>query len=148
LHGAHFLLLFTVQNLNPRWSKGRGDYYWFGIALYDSRRKVTSLSVMQDKSSPQKKGTEKLIYNVGIAPFTSAVVADGQWVTVQGDLLPHMRAGLQEAWKRGYLAGSQEMSDYRIGSANLGWEVPGLNDVAIAVKDLRAVATLKSPPAP
>ena len=85
--------------------------------------------------------------DVGIAPFTSAVVADGQWVTVQGDLLPHMRAGLQEAWKRGYLAGSHEMSDYRIGERHSGLGSHGLNDVAIAVKDLRVAATLKGPPA-
>ena len=36
MHTGHFLFFFTVQNLN--WdSKGYGDYYWFGIALYDSR---------------------------------------------------------------------------------------------------------------
>jgi hypothetical protein len=147
VHAAHFLLFFTVQNLNRR-SKGYGDYYWFNIALYDSRSKLTSLFVMQDKSSPQKKGTEKLMYDVGIAPFTSAIVADGNWVTVQGDLLPHICAGLQEAWKRGYLPDSHDMSDYRIGEAILGWEVPGLNDVAISVKDLRVAATLKAPPGP
>jgi hypothetical protein len=142
LHAAHFLLFFTVQNLNPQ-SKGYGDYYWFNVALYDSRYKVTSLLVMQDKGSPQKTGTEKLMYDVGIAPFTSAVVADGHWVTVQGDLLAHLHAGLQEAWKRGYLADSHAASDYRIGLVCLGWEVTGLNDVAIAVKDLHVVATLR-----
>lgn len=142
LHAAQFLFFLTIQNLNRR-SRGYGDYYWFGIALYDDRESVTSLHAMRDAGSPRKKGTDKLIYNVGIKPFTSEVVASGQWVTVKGDLLPHIVAGLREAWKRGYLPASQDMADYRVSSGLVGWEVPGLNDAAIAIKGLRATATLK-----
>lgn len=58
-----------------------------------------------------------------------------------GDLLPHIVSGLREAWKQGYLSASQKLADYRIGGLVLGWEVTGLNDVAIAVRDLRATAT-------
>lgn len=142
LHAAQFVFYFTVQNLQ-RASKGYGDYYWFGVTLYDSRRDVTRLQALQDKGSPKKKGTDKLIYNVGIAPFTSEVVARGQWVTVQGDLLPHLLAGLHEAWNRGFLPDSRDLDDYRIGEMNFGWEVTGLNDAAVAVKDLRATAVLR-----
>jgi len=144
LHAAQFLLLFTVQNLN-RQSPGYGDYYWLSIPLYDDREPVTALHAMQDKGSPKKKATDKLIYSIGVKPFTDAVVGSGQWVTVGGDLLPHMIAGLQEAWKRGFLPASQDLADYRLGSVILGWEVPGLNDVAIAVKDLHANAVLANP---
>lgn len=142
VHAAQFIFMFTIQNLN-RQSKGYGDYYWFNVCLFDSRKKLTALFAMQDKSSAEKKGTEKLIYDIGIAPFTSAVVADGQWVNVRGDLLPHIRQGLQEAWKRGFLPVSQNEADYRIASLVMGWEIPGLNDAAFAVKNLRATATLK-----
>lgn len=145
VHAAQFILFFTIQNLN-RQSEGHGDYYWFGIALYDDREPLTHLHAMQDKGSAKKKGTDKLIYNIGIEPFTSDVVADGRWVTVRGDILPHILAGLQEAWKRGYLPASQNLSDYRIGSLVLGWEIPGLNDAAIAIKDLHATATVSHPP--
>jgi len=144
-HASQFLFFFTIQNLN-RESKGCGDYYWFGISLYDDREPVTAPHAMKDKGSPKKKGTEKLIYNIGIKPFTSEVVADGKWVAVRGDIYPHIVAGLREAWKQGYLPASQDLADYRIGSLVLGWEVPGLNDVAIAVKDLRATATTVSKP--
>lgn len=144
VHAAQFILFFTIQNLN-RQSEGHGDYYWFGIALYDDREPVTFLHAMQDKGSPKKKGTDKLIYNVGVKPFTSEVVADGRWVNVRGDILPHILAGLREAWKRGYLPASQNLSDYRIGSLVMGWEIPGLNDAAVAFKDLRATATVSSP---
>lgn len=147
IHAAQFVLFFTVQNLNRR-SPGFGDYYWFGILLYDNRKPVTALFAMQDKGSPLKKGTGKLIYDIGIAPFTQAVVGQGEWVTVKGDLLPHMIAGLHDAWKRGFLPAPHELADYRIGSVVMGWEVTGLNDVSVAIKNLRAVATLKpGPPA-
>ena len=142
-HAAQFLFFFTIQNLNHQ-SPGFGDYYWFGIALYDDRQPVTSLRAMQDKGSAKKKGTDKLIYNVGIKPFTSEVVADGKWVNVHGDILPHIVAGLHEAWKQGFLPASQNLDDYRISNLVLGWEIPGLNDAAIAVKDLRATATVAS----
>lgn len=140
-HAAQFIFFFTIQNLN-RASKGFGDYFWFGIVLYDDRESVTAPHAMRDKGSPKKKGTDKLIYNIGVKPFTSEVVAAGEWVDIRGDLLPHILAGLREAWKQGYLPASQSLDDYRIGSLVLGWEVPGLNDVAIAVKNLRATATL------
>ncbi len=147
-HAAQFLFFLTIQNLN-RQSKGYGDYYWFGISLYDDRYPVTSLHAMQDKGSPQKRGTDKLIFDVGVQPFTTRVVAAGNWVTVQGDILPHIVAGLREAWRQGYLPASQEFGDYRIGALVLGWEITGLNDVSLAVKNLRTRAILaagKSPP--
>ena len=143
VHAAQFTLFLTVQNLN-RQSKGFGDYYWFGVALYDNRHKVTKLFVMQDKGQARKKGTEKLIYDVGIAAFTSAVVAKGNWVAIRGDVLPHLRAGLAECWKRGFLPDSKDPADYRIGGLVLGWEIPGLNDAAAAVKNLSLRATAKA----
>jgi len=141
-HAAQYVCFFTIQNLN-RQSTGFGDYYWFGITFYDDREPVTKLHAMLDKGSEKKKGTDKLIYNIGIKPFTDKIIADGEWVSIEGDILPHIIAGLQECWRRGYLPDSQDLSDYRLGSFVLGWEVTGLNDVAIAVKGLRAEAVIK-----
>jgi hypothetical protein len=142
LHAAQFQIFFTVQNLNPN-SKGFGDYYWFGVGFYDDRKTITSLSAMKDMSSPKKKGTNKFIYNVGIKPFTEAVVGSGEWVSVHGDLYPHIIAGLHECWENGYLGDSKDLDDYRLGSLNIGWEVTGLNDVAMAVKGLRTEGILR-----
>lgn len=143
LHAAQFQLFLTVQNLNQR-SKGFNDYYWFGVSLYDSRHDVTQLFAMQDKSQARKKGTEKFIYDVGVAPFTSEVVAKGNWVTVRGDVLPHIDAGLKECWKRGFLSDSKDRADYRVSGIFIGWEIPGLNDAAVAVKNLSLIATPKA----
>jgi len=141
-HAAQYVFFFTVQNLNHT-SKGFGDYYWFGVALYDDRATVTALHAMRDASSLKKNGTGKFIYDIGIKPFTDEVVAGGTWVSVTGDLLPHIIAGLKECWRRGFLPDSQSLADYRIGGCAIGWEVTGLNDVAIAIKGLKAEAVLK-----
>jgi len=143
IHAAQFLFFLTVQNLN-RDSKGYGSYYWFGISLYDSRQPVTSLFFMQDKGSALKKGTDAFIYNVGIAPFTKKIVANGDWVSIHNDILPYIRAGLQEAWKQGFLTTSTNLADYRFGGMVLGWEITGLDDVAAEVKNLEASAILKA----
>ena len=142
VHTAHYLFFLTVQNLNRK-SKGYGDYFWFGIALYDDRQAVTSLYAMQDRGSAKKKGTDKFIYDIGVQPFTDKIVGAGEWVQIEGDLLPHVLAGLQECWRLGYLADSHDVNDYRFGTCVVGWEVTGLNDCALAVQDLRATATLK-----
>jgi len=129
LHASQFVHFLTIQNLNQS-SSGFGDFYWFGTQIYDDRVAVTSLEVKGDP------GTGKMIYNTGIAPYTSEVVADGNWVNVSGDLLPRIKAGLQEAWNRGFLLDSQDMSDYYIGASNLGWEIPGLNYASMQIRNL------------
>lgn len=145
IHAAQFLFFLTIQNLN-RASAGFGDYYWFGVTLYDDREPVTQLHAKLDAGSPLKKGTDKFIYNPGLKPFTDKVVGAGEWVDVRGDLLPHVRAGLREAWGRGHLSASTNEADYRIGGVMMGWEVTGLNDVAMAVRGLSLRAEAGSDP--
>jgi hypothetical protein len=142
VHAAQYTLFFTLQNLNPR-SKGYGDYVWFGLTVYDNRERIPQLHAMQDRSSPLKKGTEKYIYTLGPGPFANGVIGDGKWVTLQGDLLPYMLQGMQECWKHGYLSRSTDLADYRIGGLCMGWEITGLDDAAMALRGLRATATLK-----
>jgi hypothetical protein len=136
LHAAQFLLYFTVQNLrlpkdtNPDY----GNYLWFGLRFYDDREPLPGLSVNHDE------GTGKLIYNIGIAPFTDEGMTAGEWKRIRGDLLPHIKAGLQEAWRQGYLTNSFDYADYKIGGMNMGWEVPGLSDVSMQVCDFSVQA--------
>jgi hypothetical protein len=50
---------------------------------------------------------------------------------------------LEECWKRGYLSDSKDPSDYYISAIVIGWEIPGLNDAAIAMKKMSLDATFK-----
>ena len=47
-----------------------------------------------------------------------------------------MLDGLGTAWGRGFLKDSRDLADYRIGGMNMGWEVPGLFDVEVQVRNL------------
>ncbi len=136
LHAAQFLLYFTIQNLRlPRTENpDYGNYLWFGMRFYDDRETLPGLSVNHDE------GTGRLIYNIGIDPFTDEGMQVGEWKRVTGDLLPHIKLGLQEAWSRGYLTNSFDLADYKIGGMNMGWEVPGLSDVAMQVRDFSVQA--------
>ena len=128
LHCAHFLIYFTVQNLNKD-SSGYGDYMWFGLALYDDRTPLPGLSVMQDN------GTGKLMYNIGIEPFCTNGLVLGQWKEISGDILSYVKDGLDAAWELGFLTNSTNYADYKIGGMNMGWEVPGLSCVTMQVNN-------------
>ena len=44
------------------------------------------------------------------------------------------------AWARGFLSGSTNIADYAIGGMNMGWELPGLFEVAMETRKLSFVA--------
>ncbi|RKX45478.1 MAG: hypothetical protein DRP64_04660, partial [Verrucomicrobia bacterium] len=128
LHAAQFLLYFTVQNLNPS-SSGYGDYLWFGLRFYDDRDPLPDPYVAGDG------GTGKLIYNIGASPYWSTGMQTGVWKRATVNILPDIEDALQEAWNRGYLTGSSDIADYKIGGMNMGWEVPGLSDAAMQIRN-------------
>jgi hypothetical protein len=134
IHAAQVTVFISVQNRNPA-SSGFGDYYHFGIPVFDNREPMPAGLVAGDP------GTGKLMYCPGAAAWSSASTHGGQWVTFQGDLLPALLKGLQAAWERGFLKDSRDLADYRPAGLCVGWEVPGVFDVAVQIRglSLRAV---------
>ncbi|MCX6887778.1 MAG: hypothetical protein NTX27_22390, partial [Verrucomicrobia bacterium] len=59
-----------------------------------------------------------------------------EWITIDKDLRPLFLEALQTAWQRGFLNESHDLADYGLTGMNMGWEVPGLFDVAVQVRDL------------
>lgn len=129
LHTAHYLIHFTVQNLN-RASDGFGDFLWFGIPVYDDRHIVPKRHVAGDVASG------KLIYTPSGDAFTSGSLHGGEWVSFDADLLPMMREGIEEGWRRDFLKGSREMNDYRLGGMNIGWEVTAIRRASLTIRNL------------
>ena len=142
-HTAQFLLYITIQNRN-RSSAGFGDYYWFGVSMYDARHRHTPPHKTADKSSEHKLGTGKFIFNPAGKRYTTKSAHDREWITIQRNLLPLMKEGLEDAWKKGFLDDSQNLSDYHLGGLNIGWEVTGTWDVAMQVKNLSLQAQKKT----
>ena len=143
-HTAQFVFYITVQNRN-RQSAGFGDYYWFGVPLYDARYRLPRAHRAVDKGSDRKPATGKFIFNPGGEQYTTQSAHDGEWVTITKDLLPLMKEGLQNAWQRGYLPDSHDAADYRLMAMNFGWEVTGPINVEMQVADLQLDALLARP---
>ncbi len=136
IHAAQYQWFVTVQNLRVD-SSGYGDYYWFGIQIFDDRNSVPPASSHVDL------GTSKLIYAPGGDAYASESTHGGRSVTFEGDLLPEVLVGLERAWAQGLLGGSQDLADYRLGGMNIGWEVPGVFDAAVELWDLELMAAPK-----
>lgn len=142
-HTAQFVFYITVQNRN-RQSPGFGDYYWFGVPMYDTRYPIPKAHKAMDVGSDRKPATGKFIFNPGGDKYTSQSAHDRQWVTIERDLLPLVREGLETAWQRGYLKDSHNPADYRLGGMNTGWEVTGPIDVEMQFRGLWLDAVMKT----
>jgi hypothetical protein len=142
-HTAQFQLYLTIRNGN-RASKGYLDYLWFGVPMYDARTPLPQRFTAPDKGSALKQGTGKYIFTPGGAPFSNKPAQDGEWISINHDLLPLMHESLNTAWSAGYLQDSRRLEDYQLGGVNIGWEVTGPLDVAMQVRGLGLVAVVAS----
>lgn len=138
-HTAQLVFYLTIQNRNRR-SPGFGDYYWFGIPLFDARYRIPVPHLAKDVGSDRKPATGKFIFNPGAARYTDRSAHDGDWITLDCDLLPLMHEGLEAAWDRGYLQGSRDPADYAPGGMNMGWEVTGCLRAAAELADFDLTA--------
>jgi hypothetical protein len=137
LHAAQFQMFLMIQNRN-RASSGYGKLVWFGIPLYDDRSRFPKEHKQQDTG-----GTAMFIFTAGGEVFSDRSAHDRQWITVDKDLRPLFLEALETAWKRGFLRESRTLADYCITGMNLGWEVPGLFDVEMQVRDLSLQVELR-----
>jgi hypothetical protein len=61
-------------------------------------------------------------------------------VTFAADLVPIIGDALRAAWDRGFLLGSRDLADYRLGGITVGWEVPGTFAAAVQIRNLSLAA--------
>ena len=130
LHAAQFQMFLMLQNRN-RESPGFSKLVWFGIPLYDDRSRFPKEHQAQDTG-----GTAMFIFTPGGEVFADRSAHDREWIRVDKELRPLFLEALETAWQRDFLLESRDLADYRITGMNLGWEVPGLFDVEMRVRDL------------
>lgn len=131
LHAAQFQIVLALNNTRHG-SAGFGDFLWFVVPVYDDRYAVPPPYVAQDFAVTQGK----LIYNPGGEAIGLRPLRPGQWQGLDLELRPWLERALRAAWDKGYLPHSREEADYRLAHLNYGWEVPGLNRVAMEVRGL------------
>lgn len=132
LHTAQFPMTLIVQNRNKH-SKGFGDFIWFCVSLYDERKPFSDLYAAKDTADP----SAKMIYSPPSKTFSQQTLHDGKWATFShANLYPLFCEAIGLARKRGYLKESPDVGDFAISSVNIGWEVTGINNVAIQIRNL------------
>ncbi len=130
LHAAQFQMFLMLQN-RSRESPGFGQLVWFGIPLYDDRSRFPKEHQAQDTG-----GTAMFIFTPGGEVFSDRSAHDREWIRVNRELRPLFLDALATAWRRGFLRESRNLADYSVTGMNLGWEVPGLFDVEMQVRNL------------
>lgn len=80
-------------------------------------------------------GTKMLIYFVPTSHLTDGNTQDGGWVRLRGDILPFARRSVEVAFEKGILK-SNDLSDYKIGGVNVGYELTGLNVSTVQFRNL------------
>lgn len=126
-----FPINFTVQNLNTK-SSGYGQFVWLQINPYDDRREVPVSKKDQEMTDV---GTGMSIYFVPTASLTRGNTHSGEWVNLHGDILPYAQRSVEVAFRKGILK-SNDLSDYKIGGVNIGYELTGLNITTMEFKNL------------
>jgi len=132
LHTAQFLLTFVVQNRNEN-SPGFGDFIWFNVCMYDERSRFCNLYASKDTADP----SAKMIYAPPGKTFSQQTLHDGKWVTFSHkNLCPLFREGINAARNKGFLKESSDPDDFAISSVILGWEITGINDASMRIRNL------------
>lgn len=140
LHTAQFPMTIIVQNCNKQ-SKGFGDFIWFCVALYDERNPFSDLYAAKDTADP----SAKMIYAPPSKTFSQQTLHDGNWATFSHtNLCPLFCEAITLARNRGYLKESPDDGDFAISGVNIGWEVTGINNVAIQIRNLEIKAVHSS----
>jgi len=137
-HAAQYFVYFTVANRNPK-AAGYGECFWFGIPIYDNRHRVVPAYEAQDFGE-----TKLFIFTPASDRSAGRSTHDGEWVTFEQNLLPLMRQGLEHARDKGLIKGSHDLADYRPLGIFIGWEIPGMFDVDLQIRNLSLKAMPKS----
>jgi hypothetical protein len=142
LHAAQHFVYLTIANRNPK-AAGYGECFWFGIPVYDDRHRVVPAYEAQDFGE-----TRLFIFTPASDTFARRSTHAQEWVALERDLLPLMRQGLEHARTKGFIRGSQEPADYRPLGIFIGWEVPGIFDVDLQIRNLslKALSLPRSSP--
>lgn len=139
LHTAQFTHFFTIQNRNEN-SLHFGDFFWFGLPLYDYRYKNIKEYAAEDLGKDD--ASKKFIFSVAGEELFHGSLHDYQWISIDKDILPLVKKAFFVAQERGYMQGTN-FEEVCITSMNIGWEVPGTFDCGIIFETPKLKAYLK-----
>ena len=133
-HAAQYQAFFYLQDRN-RESEGYGEMIWFGIPVYDNRKRKTDRYEAKDFA-----GSGMFICTLAHEYLCADSAHDGNWITLEADLLPEMLKAYSIARQKGFMQKTNSLEDIYLTGMNMGWEVPGLLDVSLQVRRLSLLA--------
>lgn len=138
LHTAHTPLYFIVRNDNKQ-SVDFGQKFWLGIHSFDYRYP----ELKHENELRKDKGTSSYMYNVPPHEFWGNVnFNDLKWHKGTADLLPHIKEAI-EIMKKNDIFNNSSLDDLKITGMNFGWEVPGIFNGSVRIKNLSLTAVNK-----
>lgn len=138
LHAAQFQWFITLTDTNPD-SVSYGQSMWFGFSMFDTRAIGGTPSGFASYDGGKEDSTGLFIYMLSLQSVTSqtgsvnaptSVV--GKDVSVKVDILPYIKMALKIARQNGAMLGASA-DQLKIGSTNIGWELPGNYDVEVEI---------------
>jgi len=131
LHTAHTPLYFVVKNDN-RQSVDYGQKIWLGVHSFDYRYP----ELKHQNNLRKDKGTSSYMYNIPPKDFWGDVnFGDYNWHKGNVDLLPYIKQAVETMREKGIFKNST-LHDLKVTGMNFGWEVPGIFDAAVRIKNI------------
>jgi len=127
LHAASTCLFLTICN------ESTGDMYWFGIPYFDNRYAMHEGYFAEDNG--KEDASHKLIFAIPQSKITDQSFADFQWITYKRDIYPDIMEGLRRGKESGFLD-TDDCAGYKVTSVNFGWEIPGIFDASMLIREL------------
>ena len=130
LHTAQFSWIFTISCVN-RSSPSYGKGYFFSLPLYDYRTKIIPASFMVD--SGKESATGDMMYGLCNEDMVKGGVEVGTRYECSVNLYEQLKASFERMQGDGNF-NNCTLSDMRINTTNIGWELPGTFDVGLEVE--------------
>ena len=142
-HCAQTTAYLTLQNID-RMSPAFGEFIWFGIPIFDSRHDFPAPFRIIDgdpEDNAERGATGAIIYVLGGEDFLQKYYsgvnpAAGEWAGLSIDILPYAREALKAAQEKGLMRRTS-FEQLGVGSFNIGWEVTGVFNCAMELKNIQ-----------
>ena len=131
IHTAQLSWYFALSDKSE--GKGKNDFIWFGIPLYDFRYEHIQPYMLQDGGKQENTG--KFIYGMGTKEYFNKPLNVNDRIIINFDVSKYMKEALKIAKERNYLINS-ELKDMVINNTNLGWEITGTFDAALTIYNI------------
>lgn len=140
INAAQFQWFITLTDTDEE-SVSFGNSMWFGFSMFDTRSLGSCPPGMDNYDGGKEDSTGLFIYMFSLGTKMSSIEADtpsavvGESKHVKVDILPLLGTALRTAQRKGALKGAS-VEHLRIGSTNIGWELPGNFDAEAEISGM------------